>query len=57
MAERLGLLIRRFPVRFSAVPTYVVSLGNALHPTSIRGMSLYLLYVALDKSVCLMIKC
>ena len=31
---------------------YVVSMGKALHPTRLRGMSLYLLWIRLDKSVC-----
>ena len=44
MAERLGnRAVRRLPVRFPAVPIYVVSLGKALHPTCLRGMSRYLL--------------
>ena len=44
MAERLGnraIYIRRLPVRFPAVRNEIVSLGNALHPTCLGGMSLY----------------
>ena len=41
--EGIGLLIRGLPVRFQAVTNDVVSLGKALHPTCLGGMSLYLL--------------
>ena len=53
----IGLVIRRLHVRFLAVKNYVVSLGKAFYPTFLGGMSLYLLYVALNKSVCYMTKC
>ena len=39
----IGLVIRRLLVRFLAVPNDVESLGKALHPTCLGGMSLYLL--------------
>ena len=39
----VGLLIRRLLVRFPAVKNDVVSLGKALHPTCLGGISLYLL--------------
>ena len=35
--ERDGLVIRRLPDRFPAVPNEVVSLGKALHPTCLGG--------------------
>ena len=51
--EGVVLVIRRLPDRFPAVPNNIVSLGKTLHPYLPRGgMSLYLLKVALDKSVC-----
>ena len=53
MAEWVGS--RAINQKVVAVPNDVVSLGKALHPT--RRMSLYLLLVALDKSVCLMTEC
>ena len=46
MAERLGNWAINEKVAGS-IPSfakiYIVSLGKALHPTSLRGMSLYLL--------------
>ena len=49
MAERLGSLVINLKVAGSvagSIPgreNYVVSLSKALHPTFLRGMSLYLL--------------
>ena len=45
------MLAVRFPVQYD-----VLSLGKALHPTCLGGMFLYLLLVALDKSVCQLTK-
>ena len=47
-SEGVGLVIRRLPDRFPAMPNDVVSLGKALHPTCLGGY----VPVALDKSVC-----
>ena len=47
--EGVGLVIRRSPVRFPAVPHDVESLGKAFHSTCLWGMSLYLL---LDMTKC-----
>ena len=53
MAERLGNQSRNQKVA-GLIPgreNDVVSLGKALPPTCLGGLSLYLLQVALDKSV------
>ena len=54
MAERLGNRATNHEVDglIPAMQNAVVSLGKALYPTSLGGMSLYLLLVNLDKSVC-----
>ena len=56
MAERSGnrAINQKVAGRFLAMQNYLVSLGKALHPMCLEGMSLYLLLVALDKNVCKM---
>ena len=52
MAERLGNRAIKKVTGSIPAKNDVVSLGKALQPTCLGGMSLYLLSVSLDKSVC-----
>ena len=59
MAERLGnqAINQKVAGLIPGRENDVVSLGKALPPTCLGGLSLYLMQVALDKSVCKISKC